>query len=134
MDENLRRQVWERAGDRCEYCHLPQSLSVSPFQIDHIIAVKHHGAALLENLALSCFYCNSFKGSNLAGFDLETRSVVRLFHPRQDNWHEHFYWQGALLLAHTAIGRVTIDVLDINTPLRLEHRQLLVNVGLLVFG
>jgi hypothetical protein len=29
-------------------------LDVLPFQIDHIIAEKHHGPTVAENLALSC--------------------------------------------------------------------------------
>jgi transposase len=54
MNEALKRLVWERAADTCEYCRLPQWLDLLPFQIDHVIAEKHHGATAPENLALSC--------------------------------------------------------------------------------
>jgi 5-methylcytosine-specific restriction endonuclease McrA len=49
----LRRQVVERAGNCCEYCLLPQELVASPHQVDHVIAEKHGGQTVIENLALS---------------------------------------------------------------------------------
>jgi hypothetical protein len=131
MDELLRTQIWDRAAGCCEYCLLPHFMDVLPFQIDHIIAIKHHGMTELDILALSCYSDNSSKGSNIAGFDLETRTVVRLFHPRHDLWHEHFCWDGAVLLGLSAIGRVTADVLNINLPERVEHRRFLKEAGLL---
>ena len=54
MNEALERLVWDRAQSTCEYCQLPQSLDVLPFQIDHVIAEQHHGATDAENLALCC--------------------------------------------------------------------------------
>ncbi|MCC7337637.1 MAG: HNH endonuclease [Pirellulaceae bacterium] len=68
-----------------------------PFEVDHIIAKKHHGQTVAENLALSCFYCNSYKGPNIAGIDLQTRNTVVLFHPWKDNWNHHFQWEGPRL-------------------------------------
>jgi hypothetical protein len=78
MDEALVRQVWERAGRACEYCCLPQEYSHLPFEIDHIIAKKHGGKTRANNLALSCFYCNSYKGPNIAGIDPLNGRMVRL--------------------------------------------------------
>ena len=134
MDEHLRNQVWERAGRRCEYCLLHQDLDSRPFQIDHIIALKHHGLTVFENLALSCYDCNTFKGPNIAGFDPVTRSVLRLFHPRTDDRNEHFLWKQAVLVGKTGIGRVTIEVLEINSPERVRHRLLLQQIGALSLG
>ena len=42
---NLRKQVAEQAGHCCEYCQLPRRLVSLPFQLDHVIAEKHGGAA-----------------------------------------------------------------------------------------
>ena len=42
MNEALKHLVWDRAENTCEYCRLPQSLDVLPFQIDHIIAEPLH--------------------------------------------------------------------------------------------
>src|SRR5438034_166346 len=131
MDEELRQLVRNRAGDTCEYCHLQQRFDILPFQIDHVIASKHRGQTTADNLALSCYNDNVHKGPNIAGIDLATGEVTRLFHPRRDNWDEHFSWDGPELVGRTAIGRTTIDVLNINLPERLELRRLLIQAGLL---
>lgn len=86
----LRRQVYERAGECCEYCRIPDVATFAPHEIDHIIAEKHGGLTEAENLALSCTLCNKHKGSDLASVDPDTGNIVPLYHPRQDLWHEHF--------------------------------------------
>jgi 5-methylcytosine-specific restriction endonuclease McrA len=55
---SLRRQVRERAGERCEYCLLPESQAFFPHEPDHLIALKHGGQTASANLALACFDCN----------------------------------------------------------------------------
>jgi hypothetical protein len=64
-----------------------------------------------------------------AGFDPLTEKLVPLYHPRHDNWKQHFRWYGAKLLGKTAKGRTTIAVLKINAPDRMEHRRLLILTG-----
>ena len=129
MDDKVVRAVWERAGRRCEYCFLPADFSEAPFQIDHIIAQKHHGDDELSNLALACFYSNSYKGPNIGGRDPVSGRFVRLFHPRSDRWSDHFAWEGPLIAGRTAIGRTTIDVLWINHPVMCEIRRWLIMHG-----
>jgi hypothetical protein len=131
MDEVLRQLVWDRAGDTCKYCRLPQRFDILPFQIDHIIAVKHHGQTAADNLALCCYNDNTHKGPNIAGIDPPTGQVTRLFNPRRDAWHDHFAWNGPELVGRSPIGRTTIDVLNINLPERVEHRRLLIQAGVL---
>jgi hypothetical protein len=77
-----------------------------------------------------CSFCNGAKGPNAAGYDPETGDLVRLFNPRTDTWHDHFTWDGPLLRAMTPVGRATVDVLRINDPSRVEHRRLLITLGL----
>jgi hypothetical protein len=125
----LKRQVRKRAGDRCEYCHLPQAVAIVKFEIDHIVASKHHGPYELSNLALSCWYCNSAKGPNIAGKDPLTGVTTPLFNPREDAWERHFEWDGAILLGLTATGRTTIDVLRINDEYVVEVRESLILEG-----
>ena len=44
IDAALRAFVRERAGRRCEYCHLPEANAGRlAFQIEHIIARQHGG-------------------------------------------------------------------------------------------
>ena len=129
MDRQLRDQVWKRARSCCEYCHMPQEFEDAKHQFDHIIAEQHHGPTAAENLALACFPCNNHKGPNIAGYDLVTRQTISLFNPRTQSWSDHFEWQGTTLVGRTPIGRVTVDVLDINAPHRLAHREALMDEG-----
>ena len=130
MDSTLREAIQERAGHRCEYCHVPEAYDRLPFQPDHIIAEKHDGPTDLENLAWSCYDCNIYKGPNIAGVDAMTGDVVQLFHPRQDEWQEHFQWNGAELVGLTPAGRATISVLRINLERRVDFRRQLTDEGM----
>jgi 5-methylcytosine-specific restriction endonuclease McrA len=60
VNRELMRTVRQRAGDRCEYCHMPNWALPLPFQIDHIVAEKHGGQTVEDNLALACPHCNRF--------------------------------------------------------------------------
>lgn len=121
-----RRNVKDRAGDRCEYCQMPAELDEAPFQVDHLRPEKHHGQTVLENLAWTCFPCNNHKGCNVAGYDPHTDQMEPLFNPRKHVWTEHFQWDGPRLLGKTAISRTTIDVLAINAADRVAFRQELI--------
>jgi len=59
---SLRREVRERAKERCEYCLLAELQAFFPHEPDHLIALKHGGETTSANLALACFDCNRFKG------------------------------------------------------------------------
>jgi hypothetical protein len=116
--------VRERAEQRCEYCRLPQSVLPLPFQIDHIVAEQHGGQSEEDNLAFACPSCNRYKGPNIAGRDSETGELVRLFHPRTDRWSEHFESAGGgSIVARSAAGRVTLQVLRMNAPDRVSLRK-----------
>ena len=129
MDKAVQRAVRDRAGNRCEYCCFPEALAELPFHIDHIVAEQHGGQSTLENLALSCCYCNRYKGPNLSGIDPNSGKIVALFHPRQQIWTRHFSWDGTQLRGKTAAGRATIQVLQINRPEAVAVRQLLMHEG-----
>lgn len=86
----IREQVRLRADGRCEYCLLAEEHAHFSHEIDHIIAEKHGGEATLENLALSCFDCNRFKGSVITSVDPVSGEIVSLFNPRSQLWGEHF--------------------------------------------
>jgi len=132
MDESLQNEVRRRAGNACEYCRLPAGVHPSPFEIEHIVAQQHGGATSLRNLAFACLRCNRHKGTNIAGIArIGSRTViVPLFHPRRHKWSRHFRWSGPYLIGRTAIGRVTVELLKINDPLRVAVRESLMNEGL----
>ena len=85
----LRKAVIQQADSKCEYCKLSQSASIYTHEVDHIVAVKHDGQTVLENLALTCLHCNHHKGSDLTTFDPTSRDLVRLFNPRAQLWDDH---------------------------------------------
>jgi hypothetical protein len=129
VDAALFREVWRRADGRCEYCRLSQEFDDRPFEIDHIRSQKHGGRTIASNLALSCFRCNSFKGSDISSVDIVTRKLTALFNPRRHKWAAHFRWEGPYLIGRTAIGRVTVALLHINDELRVELRESLIAEG-----
>jgi 5-methylcytosine-specific restriction endonuclease McrA len=127
----LRRLVVRRADQRCEYCRIPESVTFAPLEIDHIYAEKHGGTTEPENLGLSCPLCNRRKGTDLASIDPQTGAIVPLFHPRRDRWSDHFRLKEGHIEPLTAAGRVTVHLLQLNQPERVEERLILVEAGLL---
>ena len=77
----LRRLVRARADERCEYCLIPEAMTLAPHWVDHIVAEKHGGRTEEDNLALSCVVCNQRKGSDLTSIDPESGQITPLFHP-----------------------------------------------------
>jgi putative hemolysin len=137
----LAEAVRQRAGNRCEYCHLPQSAFRRTFHIEHVVARQHGGSDRLDNLALACWTCNLKKGPNLSGMDPSSGRIVPLFQPRQDEWLEHFSAfagtdipLGIEIRGLTAIGRTTAQVLGLNEAMRQMIRYELHLEGLYVLG
>jgi hypothetical protein len=126
----LRREVIERAGSCCEYCLIGMEDRPLDFAIDHVIAEKHRGPTELDNLCLSCYWCNSYKGSELSSVDWEhDAAIVPLYNPRQQVWRDHFELDGLRLVPLTATGRVTALLLHFNAVERIKERLLLVALG-----
>ena len=123
MDVALRDLVSRRAGQRCEYCLMPQdAMPYMPLHIEHVVARQHRGPTSAENLALACNRCNAFKGTNLSSIDPTSGEAVRLFHPRTDSWHDHFSIVAGEIFGTTPIGRATAELLNMNEPERMELR------------
>lgn len=129
MDAAVRRLVRRRAGDRCEYCRLPQDAVDLRFHIEHIIAKQHGGADDADNLCLACDRCNLRKGPNLSSIDSVSGQVVELFHPRRDNWSEHFEMVGGQIVGRTPAGRATSQLMKMNSTRRRQLRERLIAEG-----
>ncbi|WP_027403086.1 HNH endonuclease [Aphanizomenon flos-aquae] len=127
---SLRQLVIERAQGRCEYCLIHQDFSIYTHEIDHIIAVKHGGQTLSENLALSCLPCNHYKGSDFATLDPNNGEIIRLFNPRLQVWDEHFTLKNAEIIGITDIGQATSRLLMFNTSSRMRSRKSLIDQNL----
>ena len=128
----LRRQVRERAALACEYCLQPEHDGLFSHEVEHIVAEKHRGETVSGNLALACMLCNKYKGSDLSSIDPETGEIVRLFHPRNDEWDDHFTLLPlGLIDPQTPVGRVTISLLRLNRPECVETRLIQIEAGVL---
>jgi len=125
----LRKLVVNRASKRCEYCLIHQDFSIYTHEVDHIIAVKHGGDTVADNLALSCLSCNRHKGSDFATIDQVTKEIVPLFNPRGQVWNKHFYIENARIEGNTQIGQATARLLKFNVPNRVLERQVLMSQG-----
>lgn len=126
----LRQLVTERAEGHCEYCLLPETVTVHRHEPDHVIPRQHGGETNADNLAIACMRCNRYKGSNVGSFDPETGDLVPFYNPRSQIWLEHFRLDGATIEPLTPQGRVTVKILHLNDPDRVEERLRLMNIGL----
>lgn len=125
-----RRVVRERAGDCCEYCRLPESGGTIAFHVDHIIPRKHDGSDESDNLCLACYKCNAHKSHDLTGIDPATGTITPLYHPRQQEWGDHFVLLTDMKIeGRTPEGRTTVRVLQMNNRDRVENRQILAELG-----
>lgn len=129
---NIRRLIIEISKGYCEYCLMPSDYSPASFTIDHIIPEILDGQTVFENLAYACGSCNRNKYVKVLAFDNITKQDVRLYHPRQDNWHDHFQWNEdeTIMIGTTPVGRATIDLLKINRHNNINQRALLRLVGI----
>ena len=125
MDQATRALIWQRAGDHCEYCLIPQEATpFFTFHIEHVIAKQHVGDTDdPAGLALACNRCNAYKGPNISSVDPDTGDIVPLFNPRQDDWDDHFTVSGGEVIGVTPTGRVTARLLNMNATHRVELRE-----------
>ena len=119
----LAAKVRQRAGHRCEYCQMCQSLQGANFHIEHILPRVHGGKTIQANLALACPGCNLHKADRTSAKDPTTGEMVPMFHPRHDVWDDHFDWDGVQLKALSSSGRATVRLLQLNHPRRLLIRR-----------
>lgn len=123
ISESLRQLVEKRSGYKCEYCQIPAHISFYPHEVDHVIALKHRGETISENLAYACWRCNRYKGSDLGSFDPQTNEFSLLFNPRTQSWNEHFTFEDARITGLTPEGRTTVELLQLNNSERMAERK-----------
>jgi 5-methylcytosine-specific restriction endonuclease McrA len=119
----IARQVENRAGGRCEYCLMHQSLQGAAFHVEHVVPTSRSGETELANLAWSCPSCNLHKSDRIEVIDPDTGTTVPLYHPRRHRWPDHIQFEHYGIAGLTPTGRATVDALDFNHPRRLRIRQ-----------
>lgn len=132
VTEALRRIVAARGQNYCEYCRCSGEFATESFTVEHIKPRRAGGETTLENLAWSCFGCNSHKHTKTYGTDPTTGQQEPLFNPRQQSWNEHFTWSSDFteVIGKTPCGRATVEVLRLNRPGVVNLRRLLFMAGL----
>jgi hypothetical protein len=129
ITEALRNEVARRAHHRCEYCLIREDDIAFRLQVDHVVSRKHGGVSVIENLAYACVLCNRRKSSDVAAIDGHSGEIVRLFHPRQDLWADHFQLDGHVIRTLSDAGAATAGLLRFNAPERIAERSLLQSLG-----
>jgi hypothetical protein len=126
----LRRRILNYSAGCCEYCRVHQDDNTFAYHIEHIIAVVHSGQTVETNLAYSCSRCNHYKGTNIASADPVSGDPTFLYHPRRQNWEDHFHVEpDGYISGLTPEGRATVLVLKFNEDSRLFHRRFLMQLG-----
>jgi hypothetical protein len=124
FSDKTRRRIFEQAGNRCGYCLGEQKYVYAPLEIDHILPTAEGGTDDEVNLWLACGLCNSHKSTKTHGVDKTSKRKVKLFNPRKQNWKRHFYVENGIeIVGKTAVGRVTVEALRLNSRIAITVRK-----------
>jgi len=131
ISASLRQLVAERARDCCEYCRSQSRFAMQAFSVEHIEPRSQEGGNSADNLALACQGCNNHKYTRTQARDPVTGESVPLFHPRKQQWADHFTWNsdGTLVLGLTPTGRATVEALQLNRHGLINLRRILYTAG-----
>lgn len=129
VSAGLRRLVTARANRVCEYCLIHEDDTELGCQVDHVIAEKHGGQTVAENLCYACTFCNRAKGTDLGSISTDTGVLTRFYSPRDDRWTDHFAIHGVRIDSRTSIGEVTVRILGLNDIDRILERNVLKQLG-----
>lgn len=126
LPPKLRRYVFQRAGFECEYCRGPQELQSADLEVDHIWPKGKGGKATADNLCAACRKCNEYKHLQTEATDSKTGKRLPLYNPRNQRWNEHFKFSRdyTIILGKTAVGRATVQALNLNRYRAVLLRQL----------
>lgn len=128
ISAKTRQRVAERANYCCEYCQAQERYSPDSFAVEHIHPIAKGGSNQLNNLAFACQGCNNRKYTHTEALDPQSQTPVPLYHPRQDQWADHFQWSEdyTQIQGLTPIGRATITQLHLNRSGLVNLRRLLI--------
>lgn len=127
ISSEIRTIVAARAHHVCEYCLIAEADSFFSFQIEHIISRKHSGSSELENLALSCVFCNRYKGGGIASLIPGTNELIQFYNPRTMRRREHFHLNEVFIEPLPDIGEATIRILQMIADDQILERRVLYN-------
>jgi HNH endonuclease len=131
IPSQLKQFVIERGAGCCEYCHSQVKFSSQAFSVEHITPLSNNGETIKDNLALACQGCNNHKYTKTMGRNPVDGEMVQLYHPRRDQWKNHFTWNDdyTLIIGLTSIGRATVQTLNLNREGLVNLRRILFEIG-----
>jgi hypothetical protein len=94
-------------------------------------SIWKNGESTVDNLALACQGCNNYKHTKTQAIDSITSQVTDLYHPRQQQWQDHFTWKDdySEIIGLTPTGRVTVELLKLNRQGVVNLRRILYATG-----
>jgi hypothetical protein len=106
----------------------PRSIAHQSFSIEHINRAANEKSLTRQP---GSFVPGCSNQIPVSVFATPSRKKVRLFHPRRDRWADHFVWtdDGTLILGLTAIGRATVEAMQLNRLALVNLRRVLVEAG-----
>jgi len=127
----LRQKIVEQARQCCEYCLSQACFATESFAVEHVKPRSRGGQTTTDNLALACSGCNGHKHAKTKATDPVSGEIVSLFHPRRQKWHNHFRWSDdySMIMGLTAIGRASIEALQVNRQSVVNLRKVLYSMG-----
>ncbi|MFT3769021.1 MAG: HNH endonuclease signature motif containing protein [Minicystis sp.] len=121
---SFQRRVRLRAGNRCEYCGMPQAGQEATFHVDHVVPRRDGGPTTLDNLALACVSCSLRKGARTEARDPHSGEPAAMFNPRAYRWEDHFELAANhSICGKTPTGRASVELLQMNRPAAIEIRR-----------
>jgi len=125
ISKTLRRKIADAANHQCGYCLTNQKISGAQMHLEHVIPRSLGDPSDESNLWLACAWCNSYKGVQTHATDTVTQQETPLFNPITQNWFKHFRWSedGLLIIGLTAIGRATVEALQLNNEYIVPARR-----------
>jgi hypothetical protein len=112
----IRQRIFQAARFQCEYCRSPQDFLLADLELDHIRPKGKEGKTVDDNLSAICRKCNELKGMQTEAVDPQTGETAPLYNPRIQAWSDHFEFSfdGSFIMGKTAIGRATVEALQLN--------------------
>lgn len=131
VPKELRQKVAQQANFRCGYCLTAESIVGYAMDVEHLIPEAAGGLTEESNLWLACSECNGHKTDKTEVINPQSGERTGLFNPRQQVSIEHFEWsaEGDLVIGKTAVGRATLQALQLNRERLVTARRAWVRVG-----
>jgi hypothetical protein len=117
--------VRERAKSRCEYYRAPEIVTGGPFEVDHIIPQASTGGDEVDNLALCCNSCNTWKADHMFRHRSGNAPEDSAFQPAPGCLGRAFSVRLSKVSAAGQNGErpATIDRLRMNSTYQIEARK-----------